>query len=81
MENVVGVKADNVEIPCAPVAVGDGAVAHDKTVGNAAVAASARIVEAAGVCAADGVVFIDKLVKIQSVVVRAVGVERADNDL
>ena len=81
MENVVGVKADNVEIPCAGIAVGNGAVAHDETVGNAAVAASARIVEAAGIRAADGVVFFNKLIEIKPVVVRAVGVERADDDL
>ena len=78
---MIRVKADNVEIPCAGIAVGDGAVAHDETVGDAAVAASARIVEAAGVRAADGVILINKLVKIQSVIVRAVSVQRADNDL
>ena len=81
VEDMIRVKADNVEIPCAGIAVGDGAVAHDETVGDTAVAASARIVEAAGVRAADGVILIDKLVKIQSVIVRAVSVQRADNDL
>ena len=57
------------------------AIGHRVVHGGEKFAASARIVEAAGVRAADGVILIDKLVRIQSVIVRAVSVQRADNDL
>ena len=79
MQNTVAVKADNV-VCGRRVAPDELAVVYDETVGNAALAAAVRVIEAACIYAAERAVFSRHLTESKSDCSLAVGVGHAEEN-